>query len=294
MSLSTDCTCNYASLWYTKRDNSRQYLGMSSKDLAANLRLASSYSASVSDVCRRIGLNRQQFHRYLSGQAKPSLRNLKRISDYFGLEEGELLLDHAAFRSLISIKRPLSGGLTDMSERVRNILLLTPDSLNRLRSYIGFYYNHFCPVEYPGKIMRGFIQVMEESGFVFSRNIEHHPSSTHWTTKRYDGLFVHSGDRILMFEREARSGKAIWLTQLYPSDGDQLGMSPGLTIGMAGTPAREIACYGVVLEFLGRDIDVRGTLRNCGLYDMNDPRIHPFVRRCVRDAGDGSAASFGI
>lgn len=274
------------------RDISRQSLIMSSKDLAENLRLASSYSASVSDICRRIGLNRQQFHRYLSGQAKPSLRNLKRISDYFGLEEGELLLDHTAFRNLISIKRPLSGGLTDISDRVRNILLLTPESLSRLRGYIGFYYNYFCPVEYPGKIMRGFIQVTEESGFVFSRNIEHHPSSAHWITKRYDGLFVHSGEKILMFEREARYGKAVWLTLLYPSDGDHLGMSPGLTIGMAGTPAREIACYSVVLEFLGRDVDIRGSLRNCGLYAMDDHRIHPFVRRCVRDTGDGSAVTF--
>ena len=37
--------------------------GKTESDLAANLRLLCSYGRSVSDVCRRLGINRQQLIR---------------------------------------------------------------------------------------------------------------------------------------------------------------------------------------------------------------------------------------
>ena len=38
---------------------------------AENLRLLCSHYASVAEVCRRIGMNRQQFNKYLSGASTP-------------------------------------------------------------------------------------------------------------------------------------------------------------------------------------------------------------------------------
>jgi hypothetical protein len=50
-----------------------------SEPFAENLRLLCSHYASVAEVCRRIGINRQQFNKYLSGASTPSLHSLRRI-----------------------------------------------------------------------------------------------------------------------------------------------------------------------------------------------------------------------
>lgn len=256
---------------------------MAVEDIPQNLRLLCSYSRSISDVCRRMRFSRQQFTKYLSGQSRPSLRNLRRIADYFGLEDSELLLDHAAFRRLIALRRPVAGHLDAISERVRNVLLLTPGSLERLRAHTGFYFNYFCPVEYPGRILRAFIHVFEDGGFIFSRNIERYPSDPLRATQKYNGIFVHSGERVLMFEREATVGKMVWLTILYPHDRDQPSLLSGLTIGVTSTLSREIACYRVILQHLGREVDLKGALRQCGLYDLDDNRIDPAIRSRIRN-----------
>lgn len=256
---------------------------MASSDFPQNLRLVCSYTRSISDTCRRLGINRQQFHRYLSGASRPSLQRLRLICDHFGFEESEMLLEHEAFRRLVAVKRPVAGEFSDISERMRDILLLTPSSLERLSEHTGYYYNYFCPAEYPGKLLRGFIQVTEDSGFVFSRNIERYPQDPQRTTRKYNGLFVHSGHNVLMFEREAMVGKMVWLTVLYARDRDQPSLLPGLTLGVTSTADREIACYRVILQYLGKSVNLRETLRGCGLYDVDDPLIDPAIRMRVRN-----------
>lgn len=267
---------------------------MATTDLPANLRLLCSYTRSISDVCRRMGINRQQFHRYLNGASRPSLSRLRTIADHFGLEESELLLDHEDFRSLISVRRPLVGNLSALSQQIQDILLLTPDSLERGREYTGYYHNYFCPPEYPGRILVSFLQVYEDSGFILTRNIERYPAGSGRRSNRYNGLFVHSGERLLMFERESRVGKKVWLTVLYPHDRDQASFLPGLALGITGNAPRQIACYRVIQHYLGRSVNVRHALTTCGAYELGDPRIAPEIRERVRNDMRPEETAFGI
>ncbi len=70
-----------------------------SQHLGPNLKLACSHYRSISEVCRQLSINRAQFNKYLSGQSQPTAYNLKRIGDFFGVEDYELL-------SLIHISEP--------------------------------------------------------------------------------------------------------------------------------------------------------------------------------------------
>ena len=250
---------------------------MSTDDLPRNLRLLCSYSPSVTEACRRIGINRQQFNKYLAGENRPSLRNLRRIGDYFGLEESELLLDGEAFARLIAIKRP-TPGRSAIEERIREILLLTEESSGRLEQYTGFYHNYFCPREFPGQVLRGLIQVSEQGGIVFSSNVERYPRDPHRSTRKYNGIFMHSGERIIMFEREATVGKMLWLTILYAFDRDQPSLMPGLTVGVTSRSSRDIVFYRVILQRLGQEVDVREALGRCGLFRQDDPSLDPTIR----------------
>lgn len=60
-----------------------------SRDLPKNLRLLCSYHRSIAAVCRELGVNRSQFNRYLGGETMPSLRLMRRICDFFGVEESK-------------------------------------------------------------------------------------------------------------------------------------------------------------------------------------------------------------
>ncbi len=62
-------------------------------NLSENLRRLCSTRPSINAVCRDIGINRQQFERYLTEQSTPGPRTLIRICAYFNIEEHELFAE---------------------------------------------------------------------------------------------------------------------------------------------------------------------------------------------------------
>ncbi|MGH8465403.1 MAG: helix-turn-helix domain-containing protein, partial [Pseudomonas sp.] len=77
-----------------------------SEYLGINLKLACSHYRSISEVCRQLSINRAQFNKYLSGQSQPTAFNLKRIGDFFGVEDYELGLPPEQFARLIGARNP--------------------------------------------------------------------------------------------------------------------------------------------------------------------------------------------
>ncbi|KID12553.1 XRE family transcriptional regulator [Rhodobacteraceae bacterium PD-2] len=59
--------------------------------LGANLRQLSRQAASISALCRELGINRTQYNRYLSGESFPRPDVLHRICTYFGVDARILL-----------------------------------------------------------------------------------------------------------------------------------------------------------------------------------------------------------
>ena len=58
-----------------------------SENFSNNLRSLCADYGSIAQVCRDIGLNRQQFNRYLNGSGMPSAHNLRRIVQHFDVSE---------------------------------------------------------------------------------------------------------------------------------------------------------------------------------------------------------------
>ena len=75
-----------------------------SDHLGENLKLACSHYRSISEVCRQLQINRAQFNKYLGGQSQPTPFNLKRIGDFFGVEDYELGLPPEQFARLIGAR----------------------------------------------------------------------------------------------------------------------------------------------------------------------------------------------
>ena len=65
--------------------------GLLAVNFAANLRFLCERSVSISDICRKMKINRQQFNKYMSGLHIPSMQNRRIIAKYFGLSQDVLL-----------------------------------------------------------------------------------------------------------------------------------------------------------------------------------------------------------
>lgn len=250
--------------------------------LARNISYLCSFYPSIADVCRRLGINRQQFNKYLGGSVRPSRHNMRCICDFFGVTEAEMLLEHGRFTEIVSLRqRPatsetLAGPLAHIDAIYRE-----SQSLDR---YVGYYFRYFYSFGHPGYIVKSLASLYEKEGRYYWKNIEiwraKGPGFAGTTTK-YVGAAVLLGERIFIIEYESMLKGAITQATLYPSYHTRITHLRGIQTGAPTFRGRKPGASLVLLEYLGRTIRVRDALRACGLYPDGDPAIDPGIRELI-------------
>lgn len=253
------------------------------RDFARNLRLACGYDArSLAEVCRRVGVNRTQFARYLGGQSRPSAHTLNRLCDHFGVEAQEFHLPHERFARLVALRRrpaPSAPPFAPTLDRLRAA------SLPAMHAYLGLWRVTYVSLSYPGMLVRALQRLFAVGGDVYSRRIERLPAPGGGTFKcRYAGTALYLEDRIFVLEAETLTRNEITHTALFPSRRSRLTTLTGLYSGVSAGNERRVAATRIAYEFLGPDstADARAELRRCGLV----PPDAPDVPQAVRDALD--------
>ncbi|MBZ9975887.1 helix-turn-helix transcriptional regulator [Mesorhizobium sp. B2-3-14] len=145
------------------------------QNLAANLRRLCKDHASVSAVCRELGINRTQFERYLQGQTVPNKATAKLICDYFRVDEAELYRDPGA-------PSPAAPGLPPISESLFTQMIRPPaPSIAG-----GTYFTYFSIPGRSDLLVRAITFVRREAELVTFRRVtgwsEHHRST--WARAR--------------------------------------------------------------------------------------------------------------
>ncbi len=254
--------------------------------LPANLRHLCSYYPSVSDVCRRIGINRQQFNKYLSGRARPSNRNMRRICDFFGLGESEVLLPSSRLVEIVGLRRP--GAAERALPWVEPVERLRAKAQQRLDRYVGFYFRYAYSFGYRGYIIRSLLRIYEHAGGYYWKTLEplrvDDGIARISYTFKYEGMLLPLADRIFVLERETVLEDSITQTILWPSYRTPVTSLCGLQTAVASTGAREPGASRVLLERLGPRIDVRKALRSCGLYHHTSETIDPEIKARITNA----------
>ena len=236
-------------------------------EFSVNLTLLCSYHASIAEVCRKLSLNRQQFNKYLSGKSRPSRSNMRRICDFFGVTEAELLLDTDKFEDLISLRRkPIQQ--EDLSRPLRRLNSLYRKSQS-LEKYTGFYFRYFFSFGNQGLVIRSLASIHQEDEKYYWKNIEilRDPETGRTTgVNKYDGACFYLADRIYVIEHETLELGSITQVTLYPSHRHRLDRLVGIQMGAPTRRGRKPGASRVLLEFLGRDINIRAALRKTGLF----------------------------
>ncbi|WP_352606849.1 helix-turn-helix transcriptional regulator [Mesorhizobium sp. M0488] len=254
---------------------------MQTEPLPQNLAFLCGYHPSIAAVCRRLQINRQQFNKYLSGQTWPSRRNMRKICDFFGVSEGELLMDHQRFAEVVGLKRrPLAAHApSDLLVHVEQLYQRSGD----LGRYIGYYFRYFYSFGYAGKIIKCLVVIYEKDGRYFWKCVERLALVGKYgvKTSKYSAALLLLGDRIVALENETLLKGNVTQAILYPSYQTSVTYLIGVQTGMPLVRGRKPAASVVLLEYLGRSIDHRKALQACGLFSDTDPAIDAGIRGMI-------------
>ncbi|MFZ5789393.1 MAG: helix-turn-helix domain-containing protein [Pseudomonadota bacterium] len=257
---------------------------MAADDFARNLRLLCSYGRSVSAVCRQMAINRHQLKRYLSGTTAPSLHTLRRLCDFFGLEEHEILLPHADFAALVKVRPPRLQRTRDrIAEFVAAVCDVADPSL--ARHYVGYYYVYFQPDRLVPEIHRALTRITLEDRCLVTKTIERYPGGAAGLprTVKYGGIAYPRGNRLTIIERRLNAPDTAFFTVLYAADSDELTLLSGITLGISPDPSREIYSIRICWQYLGREIDLKKRVARLGQFPLNSPEIGNYIRYCTQN-----------
>ena len=256
-------------------------------DYRMNLQFCCDHYRSVSEVCRRLAINRQQFNRYLTGSAIPSRHNHKLITDFFGLEDGELFTPHATFAA--SFKRRVEiQDATAVQPRLSSLLrAVSSPGTAGLSAYQGYYFKYFYTY-FGGKRIKRELAHWYYDGDVLASSVkqryfgedEQGDAALRFIT--YRGVVGNLGDRLIVVDHHRGTSGEASAMLLYPK-GRLLKRLSGITLGVSHGSARWIAAARVVMDFLGTTIDIRAALGRLGTFDLDEPTVPEGVKRAVRN-----------
>ncbi|OPX54572.1 hypothetical protein SAMN02745127_02612 [Oceanospirillum multiglobuliferum] len=253
-------------------------------DFSRNLRLLCSFYKSISEVCRRLNVNRPQFNRYLSGRCKPSAHTMLRFCDFFGVEEYEILLPHDQFQRLIQVRPKTSSSKAPLRPEIEHFNILKQhSSLSGLDKYLGYYFEYYQSMACPGKILRTLICIQQQDDCVYYQRTERLKESAQDKTCHaiYLGVVHLLTDRIFMIDYESLTGNEMTLTTLFPSFKNRVSRLSGLKQGVSGSGERMPCCTRVVYEYLGESVDKQRALALCGLYNQDSNEIDFTLRQSI-------------
>lgn len=255
-----------------------------SENFSQNLRSLCADYGSIAQVCRDIGLNRQQFNRYLNGSGMPSAHNLRRIAQHFGINEEDLETDPVAFGA----KRTRSQNPVNKGP-ARLLSSIFENQAGPLRRYLGFYHGHFVTPTWEDKIMRTLICLREKDGYIVSHTFERALSDDESIVQktRYSGLAAYKGNRIYLLESANSEDGFLSETILLPAHRQQIRYLNGMTMGVAMRPHMTPYASTTIWKRLSERTSISEALRQTGIFSSQDTRIDMIVRKQLKETTVG-------
>lgn len=265
---------------------------------ASNLKLLCSFYPSIAEVTRRLGVNRSQFNKYLTGRHRPSPHLLRRLCDFFGVEDYEIFLPHEQFRQIVALRPQDRNATAPLDQSAHNphlAALMRASSPTQLARYCGYYFEYSYSMSKPGKILRSLAYIGEEGDQVYHQRIERltPPGAVRRPIHcKYKGVTLFLHDRLFLIDYESLTANEVSQTILYPAYQNRITRLTGLKMGAAAREQRTPACTRVLWDYLGRNIQPGRAFRHCGLYSPDDPEIDASIRPLIDNSRTGDPFAF--
>ncbi len=250
---------------------------------ATNLRRHCSAFASIAEVCRGIGINRQQFNKYLAGQILPNSRTLGRISEFLGVSEVELFQDVA---TALPVRASEFAEANDFETMLRSIiphLKPDPDVLKE-----GYYFCYF-PLQNRNFLIRALMKVTNNNGMSRFTRLSLNPSLSNpkicLARGKHNGVVLATAQEIYLLGKNKRSNQISLIT----IDRSFTYCAPALQ-GMALTRSAnaQVACR-VMVDFVGTKINLKQAIKKLGPVSIYDREMNPQIVHSLSANSDTDA-----
>lgn len=261
------------------------------ENFQTNLRLLCERQRSISEVCRKIGINRQQFNKYLSGQHMPSSKNVRVIANYFGLSPDVLFADQSQFHALVD------GNFYDVLESLRSapqvvrfLDTMAVSTQVNLGNYVGCYDRYQHSSIYPGKILRSAFCIFPGSSFLNHYYIERFPSydepSRAEYVFKYHGFTFPVDDRVFCIDFETVQRNEFTFAIFSNVQRSSKRFMFGIVSGIAATMFRQPFATRAVLHYRRPGLLSRSELQTTTTLDINSPSIPREAREYLGEGAD--------
>ena len=260
-------------------------------NLALNLRYLCEQSGAVSTICRTIGINRQQFNKYLAGTHAPAPINLKRIARHFGLSQEILRSEHEYLRTLVE------GDFFRAWETLRRqskslaflqALLSTPSATSS--SLPGVYDRFQYSSIYPGQILRSSFCIYRNEEYLNHYYVERFPESSNPSKTEfvfhYYGFVVPLEDRVFTVDFECAQGNELTFGIYSSVKRSSKRLMLGISSGIAANMLKQPYATKVALCFKRQGMLTKEDLRPLTLLESTDCLIPKEVKDYLGDGSD--------
>lgn len=273
-----------------------------SRSIAENLRYLCSFYPSISHVCRKLGINRQQFNKYLSGRIIPSVHILKRTSDFFKVDVDEMFLPPSELRKIVEGRREGNEHPRETvgANPLDAILALARSDNNLLKMYEGYYFRYNYSFDGSGRVIRSLFSIYQRDGIYFTKlleRIQHRSNgSRRLTTLKYDGVIIALSGCLfnVEYERIMKScvGHAAFSCLRRPGQRFLTGIQSSYSTS-SGKPTAS----RVVLERITRELSLREMILQSGTFPVEDGQIEPDILALINNSNpvhDGVFSQFAL
>lgn len=250
------------------------------RNFADNLRALCTRHGSIAAVCRALGMNRQQFNKYLSGSTLPNAATLEKICTFFHIESESLFHDPAGFR------RP-APRLDEQPASIAGVLhLAAAGALARMQPATlrsGCYHFYTPWPRDPTKCVRAAVLVQRKSGVAqFTRFTKFRPvgqRQRYYLSGRHDGIVLESEKARFLLSLNRKGFGEVSLVSIGSENGLTQDFLSGLALVMApsGTPQ----ALRATLQYCGSAAALRQTIAQAGVLPLSDPSIPEEVRQSL-------------
>jgi len=258
-------------------------MSRSNHSIAENLKLLCSVYPSVAEVCRRIGINRQQFNKYLAGTVAPSRRNETRICGFFNITLSDLALAPVEFSHFHNQR---TFPLLTAHERLAD--MSGPEVQNKLQKYCG-YYQTYQKIPYAKEcIAVGFGQIKRLGNHFFSKHIELLQGSIRselsQKKSKMFGTVVFEGGLLYILDHKSGNNPSYSLTTLYPSRSPSVHLVTGMTLSVSGMFHGAPYSANIVYEKLPDNTRISNFVRKSGIYDADTPMVSNEIKHIIKNS----------
>lgn len=223
------------------------------KTIASNIGRLVNTRGNISAVCRRLGINRQQFNKYLTGQHLPSQVNINAICDYFDVTFADLISPDMPLPERQHPSELLAGYQAFANSSLLQAVIATSEA-DKLEQFCGTYYKYHYSSIYRGDIVRAVTAIYPIGDGVFGySNLERFPNKNN--PKHHDYVFKYHGyvfmldGRLFMADLEAMQKNEITFSIYTPLARNPVKFFFGVTSGVASNLYREPYTSKSVLSF---------------------------------------------